>query len=114
MLYTIPGRVSNASMSVNRGTLILTTGGVNRALYAGTNRFMPVDGNENIPIKVEVIDNWIVGLNRDYSLSVWERATGRLFLDFYLFENLNWVAVTRSGRLISSTGNLGSYIKKYN
>ncbi|MBN1686744.1 MAG: hypothetical protein JW852_08825 [Spirochaetales bacterium] len=113
VLYSAPERVTDASMSLNKGTLVLTTAGVNRVLYTGQDRVMPVDGNDNIPAKVEIIDNWIISLNRDGSLSVWERATGKLALNFYIFENMNWVAVTRDGRVISSSHLTDSYIKTY-
>lgn len=112
-LYTTPGWTSDASMSVNRGTLFFTSAGVNKALYALANRFMHVEGNDNIPVKVEVIDNWVIGLNRDNSLSLWDRATGELVLNFYLFDDLSWTAVTPSGGVISSAGSLNSYIKVF-
>ena len=74
---------------------------------------MPVDGNDNIPVKVEVIESWFIGLNRDFSLSVWERTTGDLVVNFYLFDDLNWVAVTPSGNVATSVSSLSSYIKEY-
>ena len=112
VLFTIPGSYPDSSMHVSRGTLFLTTGGVNRALYPGSSRFIPVDGNNNIPVKVEVIENWLLSLNRDFSLSVWERATGKLLINFYLFDDLNWVAVTTSGKIATSAKSAGSYIKE--
>jgi hypothetical protein len=109
----MPGNYPDSNMDIHRGTLFLTTGGINRVLYPGTNRLLPADGNGNVPAKVEVIDNWLIGLNRDNSISVWERATGELTLNFYLFDDLNWAAVTRFGRVVTSNQKASSYIKQY-
>jgi WD40 repeat protein len=113
VLYSMAGKHADATMSVGRSTLFFSSAGVNRALYAGTGRFMPVDGNDNIPVKVQVIDDWFLALNRDSSLSVWHRATGAHALDFYLFEDLEWVAVTASGEILSSTSRTDAYVREY-
>ncbi len=113
VLFSMPGKHTEATISVGRGTLFFSSGGVNRALYAGTGRFMPVDSNDNIPVKVEVMEDWLVSLNRDSSLSVWNRATGSHALDFYLFDDLEWVAVTASGDVVSSSNRTDSYVKEY-
>ena len=112
-LYSMAGKHADATMSVGRGTLFFSGAGVNRALYAGTGRFTPVDGNDNIPVKVEVIDDWFLALNRDSSLSVWHRASGIHALDFYLFEDLEWVAVTASGEIFSSASRTDAYVREY-
>jgi WD40 repeat protein len=113
VLFSIPGSYLDSSMHVSRGTLFLTTGGVNRALYPGSTRLMPVDGNENIPVKVEVIDKWLIGLNRDYSFTIWERATGKLVVNFYLFDDEEWVAITSSGKIAASAVNTSSYVRQF-
>ncbi len=111
-LYTIPERALYADMSVDSGTLFLTSAGTNKVLYARAGRLMHAEENDNIPVKVEVIDNWIIGLNRDYSLTAWDRLTGEVMVNFYLFENLSWAAVTKAGQVVTSTGSLSQYITR--
>lgn len=113
VLFTMDGAHKDSTMSVSRGTLFFSTGGVNRALYAGSSRFITVDNNGNIPVKVEVMDDWLIGLNRDSSVSVWDRATGDHTLDFFLFNDLQWVAVTKAGGVVSSTQRIASYVREY-
>jgi hypothetical protein len=113
ILFSMPGAHTDSAMSVGRGTLFFSSGGVNRALYPGTDRFLPVDSNDNIPIKVEVMGDWLIGLNRDSSLSVWNRATGAHAVDFYLFDDLEWVAVTPDGAVVSSAESTMPYVREY-
>jgi WD40 repeat protein len=110
ILFSMQGTHKDATISINRGTLFLSSGGINKALYPGTQRFMPVDGNNNIPILVRVMDQWLISLNRDSSISVWNRARGTHELDFYLFEDYEWVAVTSRGSVLSSVRQTNSYL----
>ena len=113
VLYTVEGIHTDATMAVSRGALFLTVAGINKTFYAGTHRFVSVDGNNNIPVNVEVMGDWLIGLNKDSSVSIWERANGSLILSFFLFSDLEWVAISKTGAVFSSADRVSGYIKEY-
>ncbi len=88
--------------------------------FDGVKEIMPDNGNttnlaptDHIPRKLLVHGDWVISLNTDSTVTVWSRLTGQRVLDLYLFKNLSWAAVLRSGQFISSPG-AEQYLKVFN
>ncbi|RKX77320.1 MAG: hypothetical protein DRP87_09525 [Spirochaetes bacterium] len=59
----------------------------------------------NIPRKLLIHSSYLFSLNRDSTISVWNKETGEKLLNIYLFNDLNWVAIPeRSGYYSSPDG----------
>ena len=112
ILYSLEGEHRSATMAVQRGVLFFSINGQNRALFPGSRRFLELGDNNNIPKTVDVMDHWFISLNRDSSITIWNRSTGRRTLDFYLFNDQEWTIITADGEILSS-GRWGDYVAKF-
>ncbi len=68
--------------------------------------------NDHIPRKLFLHNNLLFAANSDSTVTVWDVHSGDIVLDFYLYEDLNWVAVLPEGRFAASDGAL-RYISAY-
>ena len=116
-LLTVPGTDLGATMAVDpqSGDLYTTLGyqGVRRLAAGGApEAYTLFQRTDHIPRKVAIENGWIVTLNNDSSLSVWDKSTGQWVLDFYVFKNWSWLAMLPSGRFYASPGAL-RYLRAY-
>lgn len=116
-LLTRPGADLGATLVVDpsSGALYTTVG------YRGVQRILPGSAPDaytlfqrtnHLPRKVVVARHWVISLNSDSSLSMWDKQSGRWALDFYVFKNWSWLAILPSGKFYASPGAL-RYIKAY-
>lgn len=56
-----------------------------------------MERTEHIPRELHIQGDLLIALNRDSSLSIWNKRNGMKVLEFYLFQDNNWVAVFGDG-----------------
>jgi WD40 repeat protein len=49
--------------------------------------------SKHIPRKLKATDQFIISLNKDSTVTVWDRRSGGILLEFYPFKDLSWVAL---------------------
>ncbi len=116
-MLTIPATDLGATMAIDpfSGSLYTTLGyrGVRRLDPGGSpEAYTLFQRTDHIPRKIALRNDWVVTLNSDSSLSVWDKKTGRWILDFYVFKNWSWLAMLPSGQFYASPGALG-YVRAY-
>ncbi len=116
-LLTVRGTDLGATMAIDpaSGDLYTTLGyqGVRRITPGGfPEAYTQFQRTDHIPRKLAIENNWIVTLNSDSSLSVWNKKTGKWVLDFYVFKNWSWLAILPSERFYASAGAL-RYLRAY-
>lgn len=84
-----------------------------KEISAATGESTNLEPSDHIPRKLLVHGDWVISLNTDSTVTVWNRTTGKRMLDLYLFKNLSWAAILSSGKFISSPG-AERYIKAFN
>jgi WD40 repeat protein len=60
------------------------------------------EDNNALPRTVAVENNAVYAINRDGSVSIWSKKTGDHLLDFYLFKDKSWLAVSAGGYFLES------------
>ncbi len=63
---------------------------------------IPFESNNALPRRVMVENNAVYAINRDGSVSIWSKKTGDHLLDFYLFKDSSWLAVSAGGYFLES------------
>ncbi|HUX22814.1 MAG TPA: hypothetical protein VMW69_16380, partial [Spirochaetia bacterium] len=86
-------------------------GGV-RQIVPATGDTTTLESTDHIPRKLVVHGDWVLSLNTDSTISVWNRMTGAFVFDLYLFKDMSWAIVLASGKFISSPG-ARRYIKVF-
>lgn len=107
-----PGEDEQATFAADSGALFASIGGQYLIRYPGSSRFLPVDQADNVSKILKMTDRWLFSLNKDSSITLWEKATGKKVLDFYLFKDFTWAAVTPSGGYFNY-GNVKANITEY-
>lgn len=115
-LLSFSGEDHTAGIAVDASTnSIFTSLG-----FSGVKQIVPATGatttlekTDHIPRKLLVHGDWVISLNTDSTISVWNRMTGNLVFDLYVFKNMSWAVVLKSGKFISSPG-ARQYIKVFN
>lgn len=115
-LLSYPGEDNNAGLAVDSAANSVFTSlgfrGV-KELFPTTGQTTELQGTDHVARKLIVHGKWLVSLNADSSLTVWNRVTGRRIFDLYLFKNLSWAAILASGQFVASPG-AEKYIKVFN
>ncbi len=60
--------------------------------------------SEGIPRKLKIHNSYLYALNRDSSISVWDKLSGKKVMDFYILENDEWIVLLSDGTYTSSPG----------
>jgi hypothetical protein len=55
--------------------------------------FSTLEKSEHPPRKLEISQNLLISLNENHSITIWNLKDKKIILHFYLFKELNWVAV---------------------
>ncbi len=72
-------------------------------------RFEP---NGNRPLRLSSSGDKLYAVNRDGTVTIWDKATGRVVFDLCVFKDGNWIAYTPAGNFLSSADeiNLPRYL----
>ena len=109
-LMSYAGVDLGASLTVDpsNGDLYTTLGfrGVRRLGKLGgtADSLAYLERSDHIPRKLAIEKEWVVAVNTDSTLSVWDKATGRRVLDLYLFRDFTWLALLPDGNFYASPG----------
>ena len=115
-LLSYPGEDHSSGLAVDSAsdTVFSSLG------FDGVKQIDPTTGSitdfqstDHIPRKLIVHGNWVISLNTDSTITVWNRLTGKRLLDLYVFKNLSWAAILSSGKFISSPG-ADRYLQVFN
>ena len=115
-LLSYPGEDHSSGLAVDSAsdTVFSSLG------FDGVKQIDPTTGSitdfqstDRIPRKLIVHGNWVISLNTDSTITVWNRLTGKRLLDLYVFKNLSWAAILSSGKFISSPG-ADRYLQVFN
>lgn len=114
-LLSYPGEDHSAGIAVDASSNSIFTslgfGGV-RQIVPSTGDTTTLEKTDHIPRKLMVHGDWVLSLNTDSTISVWNRMTGRFVFDLYLFKDMSWAIVLGSGKFISSP-DARQYIKVF-
>lgn len=83
--------------------------GVTGVSYGNTSEY---GEKEHIPRKVYIHNDFIYTINTDFSMTVWSKDRERKVMDFYMFNDLEWVALLADGKYYASDG-AEKYISVY-
>lgn len=112
-LYTYPGEDLNASVVVEPETgEVYTSLGFSVTKIARLEGFYSFEQKERIPRDLFLHNAHLYSLNDDDSITVWDKNTGKKLMDFFIFQDKNWVALLSNGRYYSSSG-ADPYISVY-
>ena len=104
-LLAFSGEDHSAGLAVDPSTNSIFTSlgfkGVQQIVPA-TGSTTTLENSDDIPRKLLVHGDWVISLNFDSTISVWNRMTGQLVFDLYLFKDMSWAIVLSSGKFISS------------
>lgn len=70
----------------------------------GANETRTFKQTDHIPRNIYIHNNLLYTINLDYSITVWNKASGKRLMDFYVFDDLNWAAVLTTGEYYASYG----------
>lgn len=92
----------DADLHIDESSTVFTTlgGGAIRS-WNGT-RWLNFESNGNHPMKMASQAGKLYAVNRDGSLSVWDKSTGKLIGDICIFNDGNWLAYGPSGNFLTS------------
>lgn len=76
------------------------------------NRVSGFQNTINKPLSFSYKNNSILSVNENYSLTLWNPVTGRKLLDFYLFDDSEWIALTNGNRTYFGSENSRKYITR--
>ena len=112
-LYTYPGEDLNASVVVEPETgEVYTSLGFSVTKIAHLEGFYSFEQKERIPRELFLHNTHLFSLNKDNSITVWDKNTGKKLMDFFIFRDKNWVALLAGGEYYSSSG-ADEYISVY-
>jgi WD40 repeat protein len=103
-LMSYPGEDLDATLVLgNDGTVYTSLGDAGvRSISWGETLDFENDGKLHRVLKIA--GSWLISLNSDSSITVWDLETRDKLLDFYLFDDLNWAAISSEGGYYTSAG----------
>ncbi len=105
VIFRYPGEDMTAHMVLNpKDSTLYTSLGFDEIRGFSTSRKTELGEREHIPRRLFIHRQKLFSLNSDHSISVWELGTRKKVMDFYFFEDGNWVALLSSGRFYASEG----------
>ncbi|MBN2534064.1 MAG: hypothetical protein JXB88_14335 [Spirochaetales bacterium] len=111
VLFAFPGEDLSASLvAASSGDYIYTSLGYNHITAWDGENIISFPECPHIPRKLYVADKLLISLNRDQSVSIWDRYKRERMMDLYLFKDFDWVAVLPGNRYMTSE-NGEMYIK---
>jgi hypothetical protein len=96
MLY--PGEDLRAGLYVDPETYdVYTTAGYEGVKIWDGRRIRQFEAPGSIPRAVRSFGSYVFAINRDATLTVWDKRSGEYLLRFYVFADGEWIAVTSEG-----------------
>ena len=97
------GEDVDASLAIDiRGRRIYSSLGLDRIQHWDGIQLGDLERSPQGPRKLAVAGGKLFSLNRDSSITVWDLASGRILLHFYLFVDFSWLTVFREAQYASS------------
>lgn len=115
-LYSYSGEDQNAGIAVAAASdSIYTSLGFSgvRHIVASSGKTTKLESTNHIPRKLIINGKWLISLNTDSTVSIWNRSTGKRIATLYVFKDLSWAAVLASGQYLASPG-ADTYLKLFN
>lgn len=101
MLY--PGEDLGAGLFVDPDTNdVYTTAGYEGVKIWDGRRIRQYEASGSIPRIVRGHGDYVYAVNRDATVTVWNKSTGESILRLYVFDDASWIAVTASGYYVAS------------
>ena len=112
-LLSFPGEDMSASIVLNPATSqVFTTLGSGGVKSVAGSRTLEYELKEHVPHKLYLHMNYLYSINRDNSITVWDVTSRKKLMDFYFFEDSNWIALLAGGKYYASEG-AAEYIAVY-
>lgn len=113
--YETADKIISYNLPDLEGDLIVDTASSNLYTSAGYSGVRMWDGKtsmnfekvDHIPRKLFLDKNYLYSLNRNGSISIWFKGSGKHLLDFYIFEDLGWLGVTKTGLYFTDSARKG-------
>lgn len=105
MVLRYKGEDLAATLSINaKGNRIYTSLGFARVQRWDGRRISYFEKTSQIPRKLLLVGDNLFSLNRNSTITVWNVLTKRKVLDFYLFNNFEWLGLFADSQYIASRG----------
>ena len=105
VLFSFPEEDFSASIIIEpEGKLVYTSLGYNLIKVWNGKKLNYFEKSSNIPRELYVADKFLISLNKDLSLTIWNRFRKKKIYDLYFFDNFVWVAEFPDGNYITSEG----------
>ncbi|MBN2444871.1 MAG: hypothetical protein JXJ04_26185 [Spirochaetales bacterium] len=105
VLFSFAGEDLTASLvSAPTGDYVYTSLGYSRIVSWDGRKLSEFPECPHIPRKLYIADKLLLSLNRDLSISIWDRFKQERMLDLYLFADYTWIAVLADGEYVTSIG----------
>ncbi len=109
-LYNYNGEDLGASLMVDPETTVLYTtlgyGSVRKALING---FQLFEKDDHVPRKLYVFNDFVYALNRDSTITAWNKFTGQKALEIFVLEDGNWMLFPAEGGYFGSQNSESPY-----
>ena len=110
-LMTYPGEDQSGTFVVDelKSRIYLSIGNSGLIMY-GWEGFTNMEKTNHVPEKLFIYGDYLLSLNFDSSITIWDTDSGKIILNYFLFKNDKWIAVNSKDRIILSENSLEKYI----
>jgi hypothetical protein len=110
ILFTFTGEDLSADLAADDSGRLYTSLGWHSVQVWDRGRLYEMEPSQGIPRRLESMGNMLYALNRDSTLTVWDRNSRRILYTFYLFRELEsegghaWAALSPGGDALATPG----------
>jgi len=110
-LMTYPGEDQSGTFVVDelKSRIYLSIGNSGLIMY-GWEGFTNMEKTNHVPEKLFIYGDYLLSLNFDSSITIWDTDSGKIILNYFLFRNDKWIAINSENRIILSENSLEKYI----
>ncbi len=110
-IMTYPGEDQSGTFVVDelKSRIYLSIGNSGLIMY-GWGGFTEMEKNKHLPKKLFIHGDFLISLNIDSSITVWNTNNGKIILNYFLLEDNKWIAVNSIHKIIVSDNSLYSLI----
>ena len=110
-IMTYPGEDQSGTFVVDerKSRIYLSIGNSGLIMY-GWEGFTNLENTNHVPEKLYIYGDYLISLNIDFSITIWDTDTGKIILNYFLLKNNKWIAVNADENIILSDSSLQEYI----
>ena len=110
-IMTYPGEDQTGTFVVDelKSRIYLSIGNSGLIMY-GWEGFTNMEKTNHVPEKLFIYGDYLLSLNIDSSITIWDTDSGKIILNYFLLKNGKWIAINSKHKIILSEDSLKKYI----